>query len=121
MTLNVIRVSLQRRFGIGNSNDCSVRDAIHAFISSATGTFIAKIGLELDEELVEVTISGEQATGCERVMASSEDDLVQDSTDNEPVVKLLGVKVKTVDCETFAHGFGIRQVLYFYIFIIRIS
>ena len=103
---------MQRRLGIGNSNDCSVRDAIHGFISSATGTFIAKIGLELDEELVEVTISGEQATGCGRDIASSEDDSVQDSTDNESAVKLLRVKVKTVDCETFAHGFGIRQVVF---------
>lgn len=95
----------------------NLQGAIYTFISSGVGNFIAKIGMQLDEEMVEVEITvcgvtsiceGDSASSSSSSSSSSDDNSVPDSTDNYiPVVKR-GVKVKNVDSQTFAHGFGIR-------------
>ena len=64
--------------------------------------------MHLDEEIVQVKVSKELLSGDST--SSSDDVDGDDSTDNcdEGVITRKGVKISGVDCETFAHGFGLR-------------
>ena len=120
---------MQRVFNSNSSLDSGCYDLqngiIHSVIQSGTAVFICKIGLQLEEEPVPVRVSKELITS--RYSASSSDDVDGDvdvdvdvdgdgdcdgdvDVDGcgEVVITRQGVKVSSVDCETFAHGFGLR-------------
>ena len=104
---------LWRRFFNSNSSLDSgcydVHCGIQSFIQSGTSNFISKIGMQLDEEIVQVRVKKELIS---RDSASSSDESDgNDSTDNcdEGVVIRKGVKISGVNGETFAHGFGLRD------------
>ena len=107
-----VRKLWQRFFSSNSSLDsgcCDVQGGIQTFIQCGTSNFISKIGVQLDEEIVQVRVSKELVS---RDPDSSSDDVDgDDSTDDcdEGVTIRKGVKVSDVSCETFAHGFGLRN------------
>ena len=110
---------LQRVFNSESSLDSGcpqdVQGGLQCFIDSGTGVFISKIGMQLEEEMVEVRVGKEHITsiresGSSSSSSSSSDDdggHGDDCPDGVSVTKK-GVKVGRIDSETFAHGFGLR-------------
>ena len=119
--LNFIYVSLQKAFGSNGSVDSGCHDVqggIGAVITSGTCTFVSKIGIKLDEDLVKVRVDKEQ-TISNRNSASSSSSSSSSSSDSssgvddgsdcaDGVIIREGAKITEVGWETYAHGFGLR-------------